>query len=220
MSALDAGLLIGDDGVVAHLGAGCRDRQDNTYRQACRGFSLLDIEIPHVALLGIRDTVADRLCGIDDRAAADGKDKVNTFFFAQFNALVDQAQVRVGDNAAQRDMADSLCIQRCTDPVDQTGADRALAAVVDQDLPAALCAHQRAQSVLSAFSEDHFCRCIVIKICSTNHSFCPFLPSKNLYQPSITVFLSLLSFFIFLIFIAQHPRLPPGDLRTGPACGP
>ena len=171
VSALDAGLLIRDDRVVAHLGACCRDRQNNTYGKACRGFSLFHIKIPHITLLGIRDSVADGLGGIDDTAAADSEDKVNAFLLAQFDPFIDQAQMGIGNNAAQRDMADPGLIQRCTDPVDQAGTDSTLAAIVDQDLGAALLFDQCSESPLSAFSENHLCRCIKIKICSTNHYY-------------------------------------------------
>ena len=182
MAALDACLLIGDNRVIAHLGAGCRYGQNNTNRQAGGGFSLLYIEIPDVALLRIRDSVGNTLGGVNDTAAADCQDKIYAFFLSQFNPLIDEAQMRIGNNTAQRNMADALCVEGGADSVDQAGADRALAAIMDQDLLAALRADQLSESVLRAFSENDFCRCIIIKISGTNHPLILSFLHENIFR--------------------------------------
>ena len=161
VAALHQALFLRDHGAVAHFAARRRDGQDDAQGQAGRGLALVIIEIPHVAVVG--HAVADGLRAVDGAAAAHGQQEVYAFLFAQFNAFVHQAQVRVRHRTAQGHKGNARRFQRIRDPLQQAGADHAAAAVMDQDLSAAEFLHQVGDPGFRALSENHFRGGIVIE---------------------------------------------------------
>ena len=94
-------VLVGDDARIAHLAAGGRDGQHAGDRQAGFRFRLAGIDVPHFAVE--RHAIGDCLQGIDDAAAADGQQEIDALAAAQFDALVDLGQARIGHDTAQLD---------------------------------------------------------------------------------------------------------------------
>jgi hypothetical protein len=100
---------------TAHLTSRRRDRKHYTDRQTCSRFPFKIKEIPHVSF--ICNTISDRLCGINDTSAADGKDEIDIFFFTECDSFIHQRKSRVWNNTAQFDVSDPLFIKDRLDPV-------------------------------------------------------------------------------------------------------
>ena len=94
------------------------------------------VEIPEVAVVDRAER--DALGGVHDRAAADGKDEVHLFLAGQVDALVNQVAQRAGLDAAQFDIVDAFLFKGSFYAVEQAGTLGRAAAVVDQDLGAAV----------------------------------------------------------------------------------
>ena len=118
--ALEHILVIGDNRAVAHFAAGGRYGKHGSHRSAALADGLADVKVPHVAV--IFESRTDGLAGVDDAAAADGKDEVNAFLFAQVDALIDEGEMRIGDDAAKLDMRDVRRVEGRFDLVEQAAA--------------------------------------------------------------------------------------------------
>ena len=179
IAALDAALLFGDDGGIAHFAAGSGDGQHHADGQTALGLALVIVEIPDVAVHA--HAVADGLGRVDDAAAADGKDEVNAFLFAQVDALIDEGEMRVGDDAAKLDMRDVRRVEGRFDLVEQAAAARALTAEMNQNLFAALRADEVADLLMGIFAEIDVGRGVIAEIAheeKTSSSVCYALISE------------------------------------------
>lgn len=81
------------------------------------------------------------------------EDEVNALFFAQVDALIDEGQMRIGDDAAELDVRDTRRIEGRFDLIEQAAAARALAAEMNQNLFAALRADEIADLPLGVTAE-------------------------------------------------------------------
>ena len=73
-------------------------------------------------------------------------------------------QARIGDDAAQLEDLQAAFAQQCADLVQESGLDGALAAIVDQDLVAAVFLDKFGNFLFGMLSEHDLCRSVVIKI--------------------------------------------------------
>ena len=99
IASFQPSVLIRDNRRITHLRTGRRDRQHDTDRKTAVRLTFSFIKIPHIT--AIVHAVADGLGRIDHAAPANGKDKVHTFFPAQFDPFIYKGQPRVRHHAAK-----------------------------------------------------------------------------------------------------------------------
>ena len=97
-AALEHAFLFCDNGIGASFASSGGDCQNRSNWE--RFFNVLSaVKIPKVSV--VQNAGRDRFRGIYSASAADGEDKVNAFFFAKVDSLVDKAASWVGLNASQ-----------------------------------------------------------------------------------------------------------------------
>ena len=169
ISHLHVAVLVGDDARFAHLAACGRDGEHAGDREVALRRGLAQVEIPDFAV--IRDAAGDRLGRVDDGAAADGEDEIHALLAAQVDALVDEGQPRVRNDAAQADEVHAAVAEQPADLVQQAGLLRALAAVMDQHLVTPVFLHEAGHFFLGLLPEHDFGRGVVDEI---SHNHCVF----------------------------------------------
>ena len=97
-AALEHAFLFCDYRIGASFASGGGDCQNRSDRQSLF-YQLAAVKIPKVSV--VQNAGRDRFGGIYSASAADGEDKVNAFFFAKVDSLVDKAASWVGLNASQ-----------------------------------------------------------------------------------------------------------------------
>ncbi len=161
-SSLEHSLLLRDHAVAAALTAGRRDRQHGTDRKRLLHERFAAIEIPEIAV--VQNARGDRLGGVDRASAAHGEQEVHALLPAQINALVHKSAARIRLHAAELRVRDALLLQRRLHTVEQTRADHAAAAVVDQNLRSAEALHELARAVLLVLAKRKISWCVKIEI--------------------------------------------------------
>lgn len=136
VAALEPPLFVRNNATVRHLAAGGGNRQHTTQRQAARHSTFAVEQTPYIPLIGRSE--GDCLRRVDHAAAPDGQDEVNGVFAAKGNTLTHQRKARIGNNTAQLAKGDPRLLKVLADLGQQSRAFGTLAAVVEQDLRAAI----------------------------------------------------------------------------------
>ena len=111
--------LVGEDGGVARLAAGGRDGENDADGRALFNLLFSEPEVPDVDIR-IRSSVGDCLRGVNDAAAADGKNQLRVHGDCLFDALARQPQVRVRLHAAERVIRNARAAEKRQHPVQKT----------------------------------------------------------------------------------------------------
>ena len=98
VSALNQAFLLGYNRGIAHLASRCRNGQDDAQRKAAAYLTLIIVVIPYITF--ICDTVSDSLGRIDRTSAAYSQEKIDIFFFAEFNAFVNKSEMRIRNSSS------------------------------------------------------------------------------------------------------------------------
>ena len=84
--------------------------------------------------------------------------------FAEINALINQTQPRIRNNAAERHIRNACLVQRIRDALQEPRADDAPAAVMNQQLFAAKLPHEICCLCFGVSAKNNLRRCVIRKI--------------------------------------------------------
>ena len=173
-AALLLSLLVGQHAGVAGLRAGRRERQHGRDRKGLIRFRAGRGELPRVA--SGRGSHGDGLRRVDDRAAADRQNEIQSLASAERYALADEGNLGVGGYAAELDKGQASVKQAALHAVEQTGGTGARAAEMNENAVRTVFLDALADAVLDVPSKDDFGRRFNSKI---QHIALPALRVKN-----------------------------------------
>ena len=161
-TALEHAVFLGHHGVAATFGTGRRNRLHHANRECCRRRGLAIVKIPEIAV--VNRTHRNGLGTVNRRAAAHRQNKIDAIFTDNFNALVHKRIVRVRLHAAKLHMRNANSIEASLHSVNEAGANRRTATVVDEHLRAAILFDEFTAFAFAAHAEHEFRRAVEIKI--------------------------------------------------------
>ena len=163
------GLIVCDDGRVAHLGARSRKSQYAADRSCSFDLALAAVEVPYIS--AAIDTVADGLAAVEHGASAHGKYEVAAFALVELDALAYERDSRIRHNASEFDISDTLFIELRLDLAQKTAPFHRAAAKMYKHFRSAMSFQYLAGLFPGSFSEIHMSWC---EIFLYSHYYPPF----------------------------------------------
>ena len=107
--------VVGDDTAITHFAASSRNGKYCGYGQAGFSYGFTEIKVPYVTFIRYSDR--DGFSRIDDTAATHSKDKIHTFFPAEFHAFAYFRYTRIGHHTTQCNIGNACFLKRTADRI-------------------------------------------------------------------------------------------------------